>query len=234
MNSDAGIDLCGLSHIAFIMDGNRRWAKLQNKNTNFGHKAGKDAFEKVALELFDKGVKTLTFYAFSTENWKRDEEEVSLLMTLLLDALTKDIRRFSDKGIEIRILGDKSKFPVNIQDKIEEIELESKENATTGQILCIALSYGGRDEIVRAIKEINSNSEEVSEENITKHLDTRDISDPELIIRTGGEQRLSNFLPWQSIYSELYFTETLWPDFDSGELVKALDFYHNIKRNFGK
>jgi len=220
------------SHIAIIMDGNRRWAKARGMNAAQGHQEGYKRFKEVVDSLFEKGVKYLTVYAFSTENWKRDTEEVGALMNLARFVMEKEVDRYRGRNIKINIMGRASDYPDDIARKAAEINSDTASD--TGGTLNIAFSYGGRAEIVEAVNHVIQSGEEVTEESISENLYTAGQPDPELVIRTGGDPRLSNFLVWQSYYSEIYFTDTLWPDFDGKEVVKALDFYSTIKRNFGR
>lgn len=226
-------------HIAIIMDGNRRWAKKRLMPTQLGHAQGADNLERVADACADLGVKYLTVYAFSTENWKRSEEEVNYLMKLLTKHINDFDKRIKNRDIRFRLVGDINRLDDELQNGIRRIEERTKDKP--GLTLNIAINYGGRAEmtiatkrIAEEVKEGKINVEDITEDLVSKYLQTLDTPDPELIIRTGGEERLSGFLLWQSSYSELYFTDTLWPDFDENELKKAIDEYNNRKRNFGK
>ena len=219
-----------IQHMAFIMDGNGRWATRQGKSRNEGHKKGAKVFEEVAEYCHDIGIHHVTVYAFSTENWRRPEEEVSALMRLLSIYLDTAIKRFSEKKIRVVFLGDKSVFSKKLREKMEKLEEMTKENT---DILNIAFNYGGRDEIVHACRKALALGEEISEESISKHLYTAASPDPDLIVRTAGEMRLSNFLLWQAAYSEFYYTETLWPDMNAEEIDKACEAFLTRKRNFG-
>jgi len=227
------------NHIAIIMDGNRRWAKKRMLPTQMGHSEGATNLERIADACEELGVKFLTVYAFSTENWKRTEEEVSYLMKLLAKHISDFDKRIGSRNVRIRLVGEISRLPQELQEGIIHIEERTKNN--TGLTVNIAINYGGRAEIMYATQEItkevlsgNLKMEDITEDLLSKHLQTKDSPDPELIIRTGGEQRLSGFLLWQSSYSELYFTDVLWPDFNKEELMKALQEYNRRKRNFGK
>lgn len=217
-----------LKHIAFIMDGNGRWAKARGKERQEGHKEGVKTFEKIAQACFDAGLDTVTFYAFSTENWKRPPKEIDTIMSLLRIYLDKCKKTLREKNAKLKVLGDISVFDKSLRDKIVNVEKETEGNART---LNIALNYGGRDELVCAFEKILRSGEEISEETISKALYTS--SDPDMIIRTGGEKRLSNFLLWQASYSELYFTDVLWPDFDEAELESAIKDFYSRKRRYG-
>lgn len=226
------------THIAVIMDGNRRWAKQRNLETKDGHKAGADNLEKLALYANKIGIKFMTVYAFSTENWKRSKEEVSALMTLLGIYIDSWLKKADAKNMRLKVLGDITALSKTLQGKIEKAINKTKDN--TGLTLNIAFNYGGRDEIVRATKRIAEkvkngeiNVEDITEETISNSLYTSGQPDPDLLIRTSGELRTSNFLPWQITYSEFYFSDVYWPDFDEKELDKAINEYNKRTRNFG-
>lgn len=217
------------------MDGNRRWAKKNGLPTATGHKEGYKRFKEIGDLCRKKGIKTVTVYAFSTENWKRDDEEVNNLMDLLRYALNKEIDRLDKENVRVKIIGRRNDLSEDLQDLIARGEEKTKNN--DGGNLNIAISYGGREEITGAVKKIVASGvapEEITEETVEQNLYTAGQSDPDLVIRCGGQNRLSNFLLWQLAYAEIYFTDVLWPDFDEKELDKALDFFNNIKRNFGK
>ena len=225
-------------HVAIILDGNGRWAKQRHMPRNFGHKAGADNLEQVIEDAWDLGIKYLTVYAFSTENWKRSVEEVTGLMTILRDFLRKSIDKSMKNNMRVRVLGRRDRLDKDIVKAIEELEETTKNN--TGIQFNVALNYGGRDEITRAVQAIAEDvrngkldTSDITEELISSRLDTADIPDPDLLIRTSGELRISNFLPWQISYSEFYFCDTLWPDFDKEALKKAIDYYNGRDRRFG-
>jgi len=225
-------------HIAIIMDGNGRWAKKRFMPRSFGHRAGAQALNKLLKEADKIGIKHITVYAFSTENWSRSEEEVSAIMNLLREYIDDYIKDNEHSNIKIDAIGDLSRLDKELQDKINRLEEISSHKK--GLNLHIGLNYGGRDEIIRAIKKLCLNvknnvvsENSINEELFSTYLDTKNIPDPELVIRTSGEQRLSNFLPWQSVYSEFYFTDKLWPDFDIKELNKAIEQFKNRDRRFG-
>lgn len=226
-------------HIAIIMDGNRRWAKKRGLPTGLGHSEGANTLEKLADACEELGVKYLTVFAFSTENWKRSSEEVDYLMKLLAKHIADFDKRIKNRNVRFRLVGDINGLNDELKEGIRAIEERTKDK--TGLTVNIAINYGGRAEIINATKQIAKdakagiiNEDEISEETIYKYLQTKDTPDPELMIRTGGEIRLSGFLLWQVSYSELYFTDVLWPDFDKSELEKAIVEYNNRKRNFGK
>ena len=220
-------------HIAIIMDGNGRWAKKRGLPRNAGHLAGSKKFKEIARYCNKIGVKHLTVYAFSTENWRRPAEEVAGIMNILRDYLI-DSKNYIRENIRLRFIGDRSALPEDIISLMQTAEKDS-ENAT-GLTCYIAVNYGGRDEITNAVREIVAKgvkAEDITEEMISAHLYTRDYPDPELVIRPSGELRLSNFLIWQSAYSEFWFSDVLWPDFKAEHLDKAIADYNNRNRRFG-
>ena len=226
-------------HIAIILDGNRRWAKKRGLPTLQGHTEGANNLEKIAKYCSKLGVKYLTVYAFSTENWKRSPEEVDYLMKLMAKYIKDFDTKFKDSTTRIRLAGDIKGLPQNLQESIIKIEEKTKNNQ--GLTLNLCINYGGREEIVNAAKFIagevkngNLNIEDIDEKLISDNLRTGIIPNPDLMIRPGGELRLSGFLLWQVSYSELYFCEPMWPDFDEHELDKAIDEFNNRKRRFGK
>lgn len=219
-------------HIAVIMDGNRRFAKKKKLSVADGHRAGADALERIINYCVKIGVKFFTVYAFSTENWKRSSKEVNDLMGLMREYLDKLEKDNKDRNARIIILGDTDRLDYDLQEKIKKLQDSTKDN--TGLTVNIALNYGGRDEIINAIKKIPKDKlSEITEETFEKYLYTVKSPDPDLIVRTSGEQRLSNFLLWQSAYSEFYFTDVLWPEFSEKDFDKAIEEYNNRKRNFG-
>jgi len=223
------------SHIGFIMDGNRRWAKAKGLLTLEGHRRGYNKLKEVGEWCLNAGVKTLTVYAFSTENWNRSEEEVNYLMNLLEKALSEEIAEFTKKGIQLRVVGSRDRLKASLILAIEKAENETRNNEEG--ILYIAINYGGQQEIIDATKKIikdNINPEELNREVFKKYLYAPEASFPDLIIRTSGEQRLSGFLLWQSEYSELYFVEKHWPDFSEQDLSTAIDWFSSRHRRRGK
>lgn len=225
-------------HVAIILDGNGRWAKKRFLPRNAGHAQGSKTVEQICEDAHDLGIKYLTVYAFSTENWKRPKDEVDALMKLLNKYLKNCIERSTKNNMRVRVIGDITPLADDIKEKIIKLEEVSKNN--TGLNFQVALNYGGRDEIIRAIKKCASdcadgliNPDDITEELFSERLDTSDIPDPDLLIRTSGEQRLSNFLLWQLAYTEFYFTDVLWPDFNKKELQKAIDYYASRDRRFG-
>ena len=221
------------THIAIIMDGNGRWAKKRSLPRTAGHVAGAKTFKNIALYCNKIGLKYLTIYAFSTENWKRPEDEVKGLMNLLRDYL-KDAESFKEENIKVNFIGDRTPLAEDIKALMKKNEDGSKD--ATGLTLNIAINYGGRDEITNAVKKIvNSgvNAEDITEDLISQNLYTYGIPDPDLIIRPSGEYRLSNYLIWQSAYAEYWFSDILWPDFTPQHLEKAINDYNHRNRRFG-
>ena len=225
-------------HIAIIMDGNRRWAKKQGKSASFGHKQGAKTLEKIVRYANKIGLKYITVYAFSTENWKRTEEEVKALMALLQSYLDDYSKRADSENIKVKILGDITALSQGMQKSIINCKERTKNN--TGVTFNIALNYGGRDEIVKSVQNIvkeiqngNIKIEDINEELISNNLYTKGQPDPDLLIRTSGEMRLSNFLPWQLVYSEFLFIDKNWPDFTEEDLDNAILEYQKRTRKFG-
>lgn len=225
-------------HVAIILDGNGRWAKKRMRPRSFGHVEGAKNIERVCEYAAEVGIKYLTVYAFSTENWKRSVEEVSALMNILRKYLVDSIERANKNDMRVRVIGKRDELDTDIVEKIQE--LEEKTAANTGLQFTIAINYGGRDEITRAIRRIASDcmkgnlvADQITEQVVSNYLDTWDLPDPDLLIRTSGEIRTSNYLPWQIAYSEFYFTEVLWPDFDKEELIRAIRYYNGRDRRFG-
>ena len=220
-------------HIAIIMDGNGRWANERGKERSYGHQAGVEAVRRITSECVRLGVKYLTLYTFSTENWNRPAEEVSALMGLVLTSLEDEI--FMKNNVRFRVIGDMKRLPDAVQQKLRETEEHTAKN--DAMTMVVALSYSSRWEITEAVKQIVSEgikAEDITEETISQHLTTNFMPDPDLLIRTGGELRISNYLLWQIAYSELYFCDTYWPDFDEAELHKAIESYQSRQRRFGK
>lgn len=224
-------------HIAIIMDGNGRWAMDRGKQRSYGHQAGVDTVRKITSECTRLGVKFLTLYTFSTENWSRPADEVAALMGLVLSSLEDEI--FMKNNVRFRVIGDMDRLPADVRAKLQETMDHTRGN--TAMTMVVALSYSSKWEITRAVKEIASDVkegkisvDEISEDMISSHLQTNFMPDPELLIRTGGELRISNYLLWQIAYSELFFCDTYWPDFDEECLHKAIASYQNRQRRFGK
>lgn len=225
--------------IAFIMDGNGRWAKKRLLPHSSGHKQGADTLKEIAQAASSIGILYMTVFAFSTENWNRPPDEVEYLMDLMDKFLTDNLKDAENNDYRIKIIGQKYRLRSNLQDKIKE--LEKKTEKKTGMTLNIAISYGGRDEIIRAVKEISSqvvkgavHIDHIDENLFQRFLDTKETPDPDLIIRTSGENRLSNFLIWQSAYSEIHISNKLWPDFKKDDLLEAISDYQSRDRRFGK
>nr|WP_314497504.1 isoprenyl transferase [uncultured Peptostreptococcus sp.] len=226
------------AHIAIIMDGNGRWAKSRFMPRTYGHKVGVETIRKVVKECSRLGVKYLTLYAFSTENWKRPKDEVSALMGLLVKYLRNELEELHKNNVKILTIGDISKLP---EACIEELTLaKEKTKDNTGLVMSLALNYGGRNDLVNAVKNISQDLvdgkislDDIGDNLISSHLSTNESPDPDLVVRTSGEQRLSNFLLWELAYSEFYFTDIHWPDFDEKELQKAIFAYQSRDRRFG-
>ncbi|MBT9778309.1 isoprenyl transferase [Clostridium sp. MCC353] len=225
-------------HVAIILDGNGRWAKKRGLPRSFGHKEGCITVEKTVEDAARLGVKYLTVYGFSTENWKRSSEEVGALMQLFRYYMVRLLKVASANNVRVKMIGDRRRFDQDIIDGINRLEEETKNN--TGLTFVIAVNYGGRDEIVRSVKQVMEDClekkiapEDMSEERFNSYLDTAGMPDPDLLIRTSGELRLSNYLLWQLAYTEIYVTECLWPDFNIDEFKKAIVQYNSRERRFG-
>jgi undecaprenyl diphosphate synthase len=239
-NKEFELDMNNIpNHIAIIMDGNGRWAKEQNLPRSMGHKAGMESIRRILKEATRLGVKNLTLYAFSTENWARPKDEVGAIMKLLVTYLNKELKECHENGVKMNLFGDMSKLPEECQKALGNAMETTKNNTKIN--LNFALNYGGRDEIVRAIKLISSevknnkiSEEDIKEALVEKYLYTKGIPDPDIIIRPSGEQRLSNFLLWQCAYSEFWYANINWPDFKEADLQKAIADYQNRDRRFGK
>lgn len=223
------------AHIGFIMDGNRRWAKQKGLHVLEGYQEGGEALKRILAACVKNGVKIATVYAFSTENWRRPDEEKSGLMRLFEKTLVSRLAELNDLGVKVKFIGRVGDFSEKLQKTFRATEEKTKDNEAL--ILNVAVSYGGRAEIVDAVKKIIEKGvkpEEVTEELISANIYEAGLPEPELIVRASAEPRISGFMLWQSVYSELYFTKTLWPDFNEVELEKAIEYYLNIKRNFGR
>lgn len=226
-------------HVAIVMDGNGRWAINRNKKRMQGHKAGMDVARQVLEDCARAGVKVLTLFAFSSENWKRPEEEVSYLMRLFVEGLTREAKKLLENNIRIKVIGDHSRFPEKLQKAITKAE-QMTENCDAMH-LNIAANYGGRWDIAHAVQKVAQKVqdgeltvEDINEDVLHEHTIISELPDPDLFIRTGGEHRISNFLIWQLAYTELYFTDILWPDFNKEELMAAFDSFSQRQRRFGK
>lgn len=225
-------------HVAIILDGNGRWAKAKGMPRNYGHAQGSKNVERICEEAWRMGIKYLTVYAFSTENWNRPKEEVDALMKLLRNYMKTCLKTAAKNDMKIRVIGDKSRLDEDIRTRIAELEEATKNNQ--GLNFQIAINYGSRDEITRAMKALAQDcvdgkvhAEDINESIIASYLDTHDIPDPDLLIRTSGEQRLSNYLLWQLAYTEFYFTDVPWPDFSKEELLKAVEQFNRRDRRYG-
>jgi undecaprenyl diphosphate synthase len=226
-------------HVAIIMDGNGRWAKAKGKNRVFGHRNGTQAVRKIVETSAELGIEHLTLYAFSTENWDRPKTEVSSLMDLLIKALRREVNKMLSNNIQLKSIGDISKLPFEVERELKDTIQKTSTN--TGMVLTLALNYGARQELTQAVQEISRkvknniiSPENVDETIINEHLYTRNLPGVDLLIRTSGEQRISNFLLWQIAYAELYFSAVLWPDFDEEHFKSAIDSYQKRERRFGK
>ena len=220
-------------HVAVIMDGNGRWAKKRFLPRVMGHKKGLDALEDLCRTCAEAGIPYLTVFAFSTENWRRPAEEVSFLMGLFLAALQKKVAKMHKNGLRLKVIGDRSRFPAEIQAGIRDAEALTAAN--TGLTLTIAADYGGRWDILQAANAlIKEGKSEISESDLAAKLMLAEAPEPDLFIRTGGETRISNFMLWQMAYAEFYFTDTLWPDFDSREMHRALESFQQRERRYGR
>ncbi|MBQ6679854.1 MAG: isoprenyl transferase [Lachnospiraceae bacterium] len=225
-------------HVAIILDGNGRWAKKRGLPRSMGHAEGCRTVEKIVADADSLGIRYLTVYGFSTENWKRDDTEVGALIQLFRYYMVRLLRMAKENNVRVRMIGERSRFDRDIVDGLDRLERETAAN--TGLVFTIAINYGARDEIVRAARRIASavrdgklKEEEITEDLVTSFLDTEGLPDPDLLIRTGGEMRLSNYLLWQCAYTEFYVTDCLWPDFNKAELEKAVAAYQSRDRRFG-
>ncbi len=234
-----GEDINIPKHIAIIMDGNGRWAQAQGKGRVAGHKAGVDSVRAVVKGARKAGVQALTLFAFSSENWQRPKQEVSVLMDLFMYVLTKEVKRLHKNGIRFQVIGDLSRFSAKLQKNIAKSELLTAKN--TGMVLSVAANYGGRWDIANAAKQLASqvqsneiSLDDINEESLHEHTCLANLPPLDLLIRTGGDYRISNFLLWQAAYAEFYFTEILWPDFDEVEFEQAISTFDQRERRFGK
>ena len=219
-----------LNHVAIIMDGNGRWGLKNKKSRNQGHKAGLNTVEKIIKESINQKINYLTLYAFSTENWKRPKKEINYLFNLLENFLLNRIEDLNKQNIKLNVIGVKN-FSKKLNKLIKSSEKKTSKN-TTLQIN-LALNYGSKFEIINALKKIINNNDKINERSLSKHLQTKNIPDPEILIRTGNTKRLSNFLLWQLAYAEIFFEKKLWPDFDKKDYIKIINNFKKIKRNFG-
>ena len=220
-----------LNHVAIIMDGNGRWGLKHKKSRNAGHKAGLATVEKIIRETVKQKIKYLTLYAFSTENWKRPKKEINFLLNLLENFLLNRIEELNKQNIKLKIIGLK-KFSKKLNNLLKTAE--SKTSKNTKLQINLAINYGSKFELINALKLLNKSKVKINEKNLSKFLQTKNIPDPDLLIRTGNTKRLSNFLLWQIAYSEIFFEKKMWPDFNVNDYIKILKQYKKIKRNFGK
>ena len=218
-------------HVAIIMDGNGRWGLKKKKSRNYGHKKGLSTVEKIITAAIKKKIKHLTLFVFSTENWKRPINEINYLFKLLSNYIDNEINNLLDKNIRIKIIGNIKPFPLNLKNKIKKVEKLTKKNNKIQ--INMALNYGSRQEIITTIKKLNRKCIRVNERNINNNLFTKGIPDPEILIITGNTNRISNFLIWQSIYTEIFFEKKMWPDFNENDFNKIINNFKNINRNFG-
>lgn len=236
MMTDIKIDMENIpKHVAIIMDGNGRWAKGRKIPRTLGHRAGVEALQNIVETAGEIGIQYLSLFAFSTENWKRPEQEVSALMMLLKEFLKKEAKRLHKNNVKIMTIGDIGRLPEDIVNEINKVKELTRNNSKLH--LIIALNYGGRDELIRAVKKAvkdNKQEEDINEELIQGYLDTKGIPDPDLLIRTSGEYRLSNFMLWQCAYTEFWFTDTYWPDFSGKDFKKAIEDFQNRDRRYGR
>ena len=218
-------------HVAIIMDGNGRWGLKKNKTRNYGHIQGINTVEKIIQASLKKKLKFLTLFTFSKENWKRPRREINFLFKLLENYIDKELKKLNEQKIKIKILGDLDKIPLNLKKKLKKVETLTKKNSDLQ--INVALNYGSRQEIVLTLKKLHKKNSLINEKTINQNLFTKNIPDPDILIRTGNTNRLSNFLLWQLQYSEIFFEKKLWPDFNQKDFYKILEKYNKIKRNFG-
>lgn len=232
-------DTKDLKHLAIIMDGNRRWAKAKGLPVAMGHKKGAENVQKIVRAVADLGINCLTLYAFSTENWQREKSEVDSLMNLLREYLKSELKEIQDNGVRIVFIGERQMLSADIVEQMNKIENDTRNNSK--MTLCIALSYGSRQEILGAVRKIATLAQkgdispaEIDDKMFSDMLYTKDIPDPDLLIRTGGDRRVSNYLLWQLAYSEFYFSPTQWPDFNKEELIRIIADFNSRERRYGK
>ena len=234
MNSASKYSATFPLHIAIIMDGNGRWAKARHRPRVFGHQAGVKTVRRIVEDAADLGIKYLTLYSFSTENWSRPKAEISALFGLLKEYVSADLATLNKNGVRIRVLGSRQGLSDDLLATVEKVEATTQDNSDF--FLNIAFNYGGRDEILRAVRSAAKGGEDlanISADDFEKHLDTAELPDPDLVIRTSGEKRISNFLLWQAAYAEFVFTDVLWPDFSRADLESAIAEFENRERRFG-
>jgi len=219
-----------LNHVAFIMDGNGRWGKKRNKGRNFGHLNGVKTVKKIVQSSIKLKIPVLTFYVFSTENWKRPKSEINFLFKLIINYFNKELKNVVSNGIKINIIGQINTLPLKIKSKLKEVIKLTKKNKKI--IVNLAINYGSKIEIVNAIKK-SKNKKKLNVNLLSKNLYTNSVPDPDILIRTGGHKRLSNFMLWQLAYAEIYFLNKLWPDFEDKDLKKIINHFKKVRRNFG-
>ena len=217
-----------LNHVAFIMDGNGRWGKKRGKGRNYGHLRGVETVKKIVKNSIKLNIPIVTFYVFSSENWKRPKKEINFLFKLIKNYFIREIKNIIKQGIKINILGDLNKLPNNIKKSLKETSIKTKKNKKI--IVNLAINYGSKSEIINALKKIRNN---INIKNLEKNLYTGRLPNPDILIRTGGHKRLSNFMLWQLAYTELFFLDKLWPDFNKNDLIKIIKKFKLVKRNFG-
>ena len=217
-----------LNHVAFIMDGNGRWGKKKGKNRNFGHLKGVETVKKIVKSAIKLKIPIVTFYVFSSENWKRPKQEINYLLKLIKVYFIKEIENIKKQGIKLNIFGEKSKMPLDVKKVLDESADDTKKNKKI--LVNLAINYGSKNEILNAFKKTRN---KINIKNFEKNLYTKNILNPDILIRTGGHKRLSNFMLWQLAYTELFFLDKLWPDFSSNDLIKIINKFKKIKRNFG-
>ncbi len=219
------------THVAIIMDGNGRWGIKKKNSRNYGHSNGIKVVESIINAAISKKIKYLTLYTFSTENWKRPKQEVNFLIKLLETYIDKEINKMLKNNIKLKIIGNLTKFPISLKKKLNKAEKLSNRN--TKIQINIALNYGSKEEIIKSVKKLYNQNKSINEKNISDNLYTKDIPDPEILIRTGNRNRLSNFLLWQLSYTEIFFISKLWPDFNNKDFDKIISKFNKVKRNFG-
>ena len=219
------------THVAIIMDGNGRWGIKKKNSRNYGHSNGIKVVESIINAAISKKIKYLTLYTFSTENWKRPKQEVNFLIKLLETYIDKEINKMLKNNIKLKIIGNLTKFPISLKKKLNEAEKLSNRN--TKIQINIALNYGSKEEIIKSVKKLSNQNKSINEKNISNNLYTKNIPDPEILIRTGNRNRLSNFLLWQLSYTEIFFVSKLWPDFNNKDFDKIISKFNKVKRNFG-
>jgi len=220
-----------LNHIAFIMDGNGRWGVKKRNSRNYGHLQGVKTVQKIVTGSLKLKIPIITFYVFSTENWKRPKNEIKYLFNLISLYFKKELKNVIKNGIRINIIGNMSQLPKIVKTSLQETMKKTSSNKNL--IVNLAINYGSKNEIAESLKKINKKNSTISEKTISKNLNTKNLPDPDILIRTGGRSRLSNFMLWQLAYTELYFLKKLWPDFNINDLKKTISHYKSIKRNFG-